>query len=495
MPGGAPIDRVEQINQHVGSLIDLLQDDERAIRALTARRASSIDQIRRLTLERNRLTVAVGRRDGWDFADAAVKETAAEIRHALLISSKAAYTLISESESLIHDLPDTLTALATGQISHPHAAVIAKESWFLPDECLPAFEQAAIPEAQTKILPRFRDRVKVIRERIHPVPLEVRHQRALKERNVWVDNGPDGMATLTYTDSAEKVIPIYNRIDKTARALRGPDEERTLPQLRADALGDLGLHGTPSPQYDRGVQPTVLIAVPALTAMGEGSEPAMMDGYGPIDPDTARRLAAKAPSFFRILTHPETGAILSLGRTVYKVPADMRRFLQLRDGTCRAFGCFNRADQCDIDHTIEWQHGGETDVENLAHLCRSHHQFKAYSAWTVDQIGGGRLKWTSPSGKTYITEPNSFIGPMPFTMPTTAPDTPPDLLVPADLLDQAHHDAYEDSDNDSSDGPLDDPSEPDPQTWTIPDDPNPASAQWWQPPEPTNPPDDAQPPG
>ncbi|WP_213814217.1 HNH endonuclease signature motif containing protein [Glaciihabitans sp. dw_435] len=442
-PGdGARMTRVEEINQEVGSLVDQMVTDERLARGLAARRASHIDRIRRLTLERNRLTVPAIRRDGWDFANTAIRETATEIAHALLISEKVAKKLIVESETLVYDLPDTHTALFSGELSYQHAAVIAKESWFLPDECLPAFEQSVIPEAATKTVPRFRERVKIIRERIHPVSLEVRHERALRERAVFVDNGPDGMATLTYTDSAEKVIPIYNRIDKTARALRGPNEQRTLPELRADALGDLGLNGTPSPEYDKGVTPTVLIAVPVLTAMGEGSEPAMMEGYGPIDPETARRLAARAPSFYRILTHPETGAILSLGRTTYRVPADLRRFVRLRDGTCRGgVGCPTPAEQCDIDHTEEWQDGGETDAENLAHLCRSHHSFKSYSAWTVVQIGGGRLEWTSPSGKKYITEPSSFIGPMPFTMPELGPAGPielpelpelPELVEPGD---------------------------------------------------------------
>jgi hypothetical protein len=46
----------------------------------------------------------------------------------------------------------------------------------------------------------------------------------------------------------------------------------------------------------------------------------MLEGYGPIDIETARRLAADAPGFTRILTHPETGAVLSLGRDRYAIP-------------------------------------------------------------------------------------------------------------------------------------------------------------------------------
>ncbi|WP_022886721.1 HNH endonuclease signature motif containing protein [Glaciibacter superstes] len=106
--------------------------------------------------------------------------------------------------------------------------------------------------------------------------------------------------------------------------------------------------------------PDVFVTVPALTLLGMSEEQGNLNGYGPIDPDTARDLAAKCPSFVRILTHPETGVVLSVGRDRYQVPADLRRMLQLRDGTCRFPGCNRQAAGCDIDHSEDWNHGGET---------------------------------------------------------------------------------------------------------------------------------------
>ncbi|WP_213814822.1 HNH endonuclease signature motif containing protein [Glaciihabitans sp. dw_435] len=408
--------QVEEIDMRVGSLVDEIVDDERLTRWIAARRADRIDQLSQLVLQRYRL---LRPKDGdrWDQATRAKRDTAMEISCALKISEKAAGIMIDQALTLVHDLPATHAALANGDISYQNAQTITHEVWFLPDSIRPEFEEAVVPEAMTKTPPRFRERIKKIRERLHPVPLEERHQHALKERSVILDIAPDGMATLTYTDGADKVVPIYNRIDKTARLLQGPKENRTLPQLRADALADLGLNGKPSDDYDKGVKPTVLIAVPVLTAMGTGAEPGMMQGYGPIDPETARRLAATAPSFQRILTDPDTGAVLSLGRKTYRVPADLRRWLQLRDGTCRGPGCATIAERCDVDHTVDWQYGGETDAENLAHLCQSHHNFKQFTEWTYRHLADGRLEWTSPSGRSYITEPNSFIEPTPFTWP------------------------------------------------------------------------------
>jgi hypothetical protein len=57
----------------------------------------------------------------------------------------------------------------------------------------------------------------------------------------------------------------------------------------------------------RRITPTVHVTVPVLALLGHGDEPAMLEGYGPIDVETARLLTANAPSLTRLLTHPETG--------------------------------------------------------------------------------------------------------------------------------------------------------------------------------------------
>ncbi|MCP2031990.1 hypothetical protein L1277_002089 [Okibacterium sp. HSC-33S16] len=164
----------------------------------------------------------------------------------------------------------------------------------------------------------------------------------------------------------------------------------------------------------RKIVPTVMVTVPVLTLLGQSVEPGNLDGYGPIDPQTARDLAAQAPEFHRMLTHPETGVVLSLGATKYTPSAAMRRFLRYRDGYCRFPGCNRRAVTCDIDHTDPFSTGGCTDIDNLASLCPKHHKMKHETQWQVQQLGNGTLKWTSPQGREYLTHPeNPARGPIP----------------------------------------------------------------------------------
>ncbi|WP_241985825.1 MULTISPECIES: DUF222 domain-containing protein [Cryobacterium] len=107
-------------------------------------------------------------------------------------------------------------------------------------------------------------------------------------------------------------------------SLQGPDESRTLAQLRADAFAALLIDGVTRAGLGRGIRATATVTVPVLTLLGRGDEPGHLEGCGPIDPETARELAAGAPSFTRILVHPETGVMLSVGRNQYRVPKDLR---------------------------------------------------------------------------------------------------------------------------------------------------------------------------
>jgi hypothetical protein len=115
--------------------------------------------------------------------------------------------------------------------------------------------------------------------------------------------------------------------------------------------------------------------------------------------------------------------VLSVGSEQYRVPADMKRVLNLRDGTCRFPGCNRPAARSDIDHTRPWEHGGPTDLDNLAHLCRAHHRLKHQTLWAVEQEPGGVLVWTSPAGSIHRTHPETYLGPPATGIVRPVPDT------------------------------------------------------------------------
>jgi hypothetical protein len=356
-------------------------------------------------------------------AELAHRALVAEVAVAVHESERVVARDFDEAERLVRRLPLTLEALADGRIGERHARVLIEQSIGLgahPNDGDPRdaerrierFELESVPLAETTNPPGLKRRARGIRERLLPESIDVRARRAASERRVVLENADDGMAWLHHYLPAEEAHAAYDRLTRLARRA-ARRSGRTLPQARADIARDLLLSGAPETVSGADViRPTVHVTVPVLTLLGANEEPAVLDGYGPIAADAARRLAARAPSFTRILTHPETGVVLSVGRDSYAVPADLKRFVRVRDGRCRFPGCGRVARGCEIDHTLAWAEGGETAHDNLAALCTHHHHLKHETAWSVERARdaplrrSGVLSWTSPGGRTYVTEPD-----------------------------------------------------------------------------------------
>ncbi|YCA48153.1 DUF222 domain-containing protein [Microbacterium sp. JZ101] len=175
------------------------------------------------------------------------------------------------------------------------------------------------------------------------------------------------------------------------------------------------------------VRAVVQVTVAATTLAGLDDEPGFLAGYGPIDADTARKLAGNAAGWERVFCHPDTGALLTVDR--YTPTAAQKRYLLARDERCRTPGCRNLAITADLDHTIPYAQGGVTDVGNLACLCEGCHQDKHHTPWQVRQLGDGVLEWTSPAGYTYTEKPP----------PQARADATPTPLI-ADALARHHRD-------------------------------------------------------
>ena len=424
----------------MGELIDDVVEADRVIARAAAQRAALIDQARSWSeATASLMPIDASQVRRWSAARVARRSLVSELAAALRLPERSTENLIEESRSLLRELPATMTALTEGQISYRHAQVMIDHANSLPAETRRAFEESALPFALKLTVSRFEHRARILRERVHPESIEVRHSSCRDKRELTLDPARDGMAWLTAYLPAVNAHAIYTRMTDIAADLQGPDEARTLTQLRADVFCDLLIDGVTDTAPDtspdaasdtnsgtapdtahparrrlgRGIRARVLITVPVLSLLGRGTEPAVLEGYGPIDLDTARDLAADAPGFVRILTHPETGAVLSLGRDRYAIPPDLRAWLRMRDETCRAPGCGAPARRCDLDHTKDWQYHGLSNHNNLAHLCPKHHDQKHHTRWTVEHLGDGDLEWTSPTGHRYLTEPATRIAAAP----------------------------------------------------------------------------------
>ncbi|MFJ6079292.1 DUF222 domain-containing protein [Pseudarthrobacter sp. NPDC092419] len=363
----------------------------------------------------------------------------AEVACVLTIGECAASALLGEAHALTTSLPATLDALESGAVGWQHARIVVDETTGLNPAAVSALERHFFdPEAPARggepgdLIPaRFRRKVRAWRERHHPESMELRRAKSTADRRMEYAPDRDGMAWLSLYLPGDTACAIWNRTTALARGVQDPGEPRNLAQLRADIAAGMLLGSAsenpgdvPAPKAD------VLVTVPVFSLLGLTDEPAEIDGLGPVPPSVARRLIADgSSSFYRVLVDPRDGAPLEIGRTSYRLPEALKRWLRMRDGGCTFPGCSNQFLDNEVDHLTAWQQGGSTGISNLGQACPKHHRLKHRSTWTPTQATKNEPPgWISPTGRHY---------------PAEHPDREPPLLppeclpVPVSPLEQA----------------------------------------------------------
>ena len=92
----------------------------------------------------------------------------------------------------------------------------------------------------------------------------------------------------------------------------------------------------------------------------------------------------------------------------YHPSRGLTHLIRARSATCTAPGCSRPAARCDLDHTRAFDQGGPTCECNLAPLCRHHHRCKQAEGWRLEQPEPGVLIWRTPAGRRYVTTPTVY---------------------------------------------------------------------------------------
>jgi len=266
-------------------------------------------------------------------------------------------------------------------------------------------------------VPQLRRRVRRAVLAIDPSTAEQRHRRVRAERRVEYHPGEDGMASLIALLPAPEAQLIYLRL--TAATDLFPAEDcRTRDQQRADVFIDAILCGLPLDALPRvqGRRPAINVVISADTLLGLNDQPGHLTGYGPITAESARRLAADSSGTWRrLLTDPDTGALLDISPRRYRPAQRLCDYLAARDDVCVFPTCQQPAYRCEGDHTVPFTQGGRTRRDNLALTCRRHNNTKKTgTGWSYHHNPTGTFTWTTNTGHHY-------------TSPTTTPwpDDPP----------------------------------------------------------------------
>ena len=351
--------------------------------------------------------------------------TAAFLRHVCKLTAGAARGRV-DTAALLSVWPLVAAAFAEGAISYPHASMVTSTLSTLPLAVAVDAQPVLVEAAKLLDTRRLAQTARRLRHIVDPDGQGGLDERHYEQRWLEVVTTFAGTVAVNGVLDAESGAVLLTALE----ALMGPpapDDDRSGPQRRADALVELarvGLDHANLPDVG-GERPHLLVMATLEGLRGDaGAQPAELGWAGSVHNDTARRLACD-PIVTRIVTSeparllrtdrscfephrtktrttqregPEVSMLLldslppqlrgpcqplDVGRAERLATAPMRKALLIRDRGCAAPGCHCPPGRLEAHHIVHWIDGGVTAVYNLVLLCRRHHRFVHERGWRI----------------------------------------------------------------------------------------------------------------
>ncbi len=314
---------------------------------------------------------------GRGYAPSGALSARAWLRWRLNLTTTTASERVAISRKLAA-LPQTEQALADGDISYRHVALIAETAGQLGEK-FDAQGETILVDVSKEVCPwRLQRAIWNLKHCLEPDGVLSEANKANSRRFLHLSQTFDGVYRIDGWLDAEGGAVLNTALDSIMGPWREGDE-RSATQRRADAAVEMArrqLDGGQLPEVG-GQKPHLAVSVDMATLSKEpGSMAAELEWSQPIPAETARRLACDAA-----ITPIIDG---EADHTTRVVPGATRRALIARDKGCRFPGCDCPPAWTDAHHIKHWADGGPTTLDNLILLCRRHHRLVHEEGWTLE---------------------------------------------------------------------------------------------------------------
>ncbi len=303
--------------------------------------------------------------------------------------------------ALEEDLPATRSALAAGDVSTEHAAVIAAATKQLPAGLSPdetrAIEAALVARAKLvdpgTLRKSARRALSVAQRSTAAVDahedsvLRSQDEAAWSRTRLTMHDHPDGTTTGHFTVPTLAAAILRKTVQQMASPRRFADRaaaagattaatqraafaEVHWAQRYGQAFVDL-LEHLPTDRLSGKVAATVVVTV-EHDRLREQLGAAHLDTGQDVSAGTARRLACNAGLLPAVLGRRSLP--LDLGRAERFFTEAQRVALATAYDTCAASGCDRPYAWSELHHHASWSEGGGTDLDNAIPLCGHHHR-------------------------------------------------------------------------------------------------------------------------
>jgi hypothetical protein len=329
---------------------------------------------------------------------------AAQVGLARRISPHQAARYLGWATVLVTELPHTFTALAAGKVPERRAEIVARETIWLTRAHRLAVDAELGPQLATLGDRQVEAQARGIGYRLDPAGFVERRAKAETERRVWLRPAPEAMVRLTALLPVAQGVACYAALTRAADTSTAVGDERGRGQLMADTLVERVTGQTAA----QDVPVSINLTITDQALLHNGTEPAIVDGYGPIPAEQARDLITKpgdaTPMWIRRLyTNPESGQLIAMESKQRFFTAGQRHFIRIRDQYCRTPYC--GAPIRHADHVRPAIDGGPTAIRNGQGNCEACNHAKQAPGWTTRVIdnddGVHEVETTTPTGHTY----------------------------------------------------------------------------------------------
>lgn len=333
--------------------------------------------------------------------------------------------------ALTGEMPCTLAALTSGEISEWRATILVRET-----ACLSAQDRMEVDRRLAEEMTRLADRELTAAARRAVIDLDQaaivrRRRQAAASRRVSVRPAPDGMAYLSILGSLVDVVGAHAALtaaekarfvatgDPEVDAVRASDDRGRGAWMADTALERLSGRAEGESQS---VEVSLVMSEGAVVPTEDDTDEAEVSGWGPVPGEMARehllRLVDEGTQIWlrRLWMAPGGRDLVGMDSRRRLFGGGLRRLVELRDQGCRVPWCDAPVRQ--IDHAVPFARGGGTSAANGMGQCQRHNLAKETPGWSVEVTatgldpGGGahEARLTTPTGRTYETAAPPILG-------------------------------------------------------------------------------------
>ncbi|GAB2580433.1 HNH endonuclease signature motif containing protein [Microlunatus antarcticus] len=364
----------------------------------------------------------------------------------------AARMLIADALDLRHRLPRLWVLVTTGVVRAWQARAVAQATHALSWEACAEVDQTLSSFLPMLAWPRFQRLLAAAVLEADPEARRAREEAARVERGVWSYAGEDGLRTIVAKAASGDVRWFMAAVDRLAEVLRLEGDLDLVDARRAKAVGLLAQPARalellarhaddPDPQDQQESATDTPGDEPGAEEPGRSLDLTVPDGLTAAD---LRRLRPRVVLHLHLtdgalragdgLVRPEHGDPLTLDQArewltdtgchvtvrpvvdpvetapvdAYEIPYRLRDALFLRNPVdVFPFGQATSR-TLDLDHTVPYvplARGGppgQTSVDNLGPLTRSHHRAVTFGRWRRRQPDPGTYVFRSPNGHVFV---------------------------------------------------------------------------------------------